>query len=797
MATQDYMVSAWLFCLALATAGLAGAPQAMGASQAPGAGKLIVADAAEGACQPFGLTEVELQAGLLEQRSELDKAYLLTLEPDRLLSWFRKEAGLEPKGEVYGGWESQGVAGHCLGHYLSALSLAWATTDDPQFRQRADYIVRELALCQQANGNGYVAAIPEGKRIFAEIARGEIRSGGFDLNGGWVPWYTMHKVMAGLRDAWYWCDNDQARTVLVALSDWVYVTTKGLDKDLWQKMLACEHGGMNEVLADVYAITGNQRYLDLARKFYHRAVLDPLAQGRSPLPGLHANTQVPKIIGCARLYELTGEDKYRRIAELFWDRVVHHQSYVNGGNSAWEHFGQPDELAQRLGDTTETCNTYNMLKLTRHLFLWQPRGELMDFYERALLNHIVASQNPVTGMTKYKGYLDMPAQKHFCTPFDSFWCCTGTGMENHVKYNETVYFHNGATLWANLFVPTKLDWKEQNVTVRQETGFPYEQGTRLTFSCREPRKLAIQVRRPTWAGDGFAIEVNGTPWKTDAQPGTYAQIEREFHNGDTITVQLPMTLRMEAMPDDANRVAMLYGPVLLCSELGSEREAPVLVVDKKELLSVWKPLDGPRPVFGAAGIGRVTDAQGPRTVDVRLVPHFEVYDGWYSVYHDIFTPAQWEQKKAEHERMLQEQRNLEARTMDVLRIGEMQPERDHNFEGEQTAAGEHAGRKWRHATDGGWFAFDMAVDPDGPNELVCTYWGSDAGGRVFDILVDGRRIATQRLERPKPDQFVDMSYAIPMELTQGRQKVHVRFQAHPGQIAGGLFGCRAVKPKTD
>ncbi|MBN2131563.1 MAG: glycoside hydrolase family 127 protein [Sedimentisphaerales bacterium] len=797
MAAQDYTAPAWLLCLALVTAGLAGAPRAMGASQDPGAGRLTVTDAAKNACRPFRLTQVELHSGLLEQRSELGEAYLLMLEPDRLLAWFRKEAGLEPKGEVYGGWESQGVAGHCLGHYLSALSLAWATTGDPQFRQRADYIVSELALCQQANGDGYVAAIPEGKRIFTEIARGEIRSAGFDLNGGWVPWYTMHKVMAGLRDAWYWCGNDQARTVLVQLSDWVHETTKGLDDAQWQKMLACEHGGMNEVLADVYAITGNQRHLDLARKFYHRAVLDPLAQGRSPLPGLHANTQVPKIIGCARLYELTGEEKYRQIAELFWDRVVHHHSYVNGGNSAWEHFGRPDELAQRLGDTTETCNTYNMLKLTRRLFLWQPRGELMDFYERALLNHIVASQNPVTGMTKYKGYLDMPAQKHFCTPFDSFWCCTGTGMENHVKYNETVYFHNGSTLWVNLFVPTKLDWKEQSVTVQQQTGFPYEQATRLTFSCREPRKLAIQVRRPAWAGEGFAIKVNGTPWRTDAQPGTYAQIEREFHNGDTITVQLPMTLRMEAMPDDANRVAMLYGPVLLCSELGSEREAPVLVVDKKELLSVWKPLDGPRPMFAAAAIGRVADDKGTHPVDVRLVPHFEVYNGWYSVYHDVFTPEQWEQKQVEHERMLQEQRDLEARTMDVLRIGEMQPERDHNFEGERTTAGEHAGRKWRHATDGGWFAFDMAVDPDGPNELVCTYWGSDAGGRVFDILVDGRRVATQELDRPKPDQFVDMSYAIPTELTQGRQKVRVRFQAHPGQIAGGLYGCRIVKPRTD
>ena len=306
---------------------------------------------------PFQPSQVRLLPGLFRDAMERDKAYLLSLEPDRLLAWFRKEAGLEPKAQVYGGWESMSIAGHSLGHYLSACSLLYANEKDQQLLERVEYIVDELALCQEKNGNGYVAAIPNGKKVFEEISRGEIRSAGFDLNGCWVPWYTMHKVMAGLRDACLYCGNRKALTVLTKLADWADRTTANLTDEQWQIMLDCEHGGMNEVLADVYALTGDSKYLQLARKFYHRRVLDPLAAKEDRLAGLHANTQIPKVIGAARIHEFTQDDKFKTIALFFWDRVVHYHTYVNGGHGADEYFGPPGRLNDRLHDTTETCNT--------------------------------------------------------------------------------------------------------------------------------------------------------------------------------------------------------------------------------------------------------------------------------------------------------------------------------------------------------------------------------------------------------------------------------------------------------
>ena len=423
--------------------------------------------------QPFALSQVKVLDGPFEHACEQDAAYLLSLEPDRLLSNVYKFAGLEPKAPPYGGWEAEGTATHSLGHYLSACAMHYAATGDKRFRDRVVYIVDAMAECQKANGNGYVAGIPRGQEIFAEVTAGDIRSHGFDLNGCWVPWYTTHKLLAGLRDAYVLCDVKPARDVLAKFGDYCWDVVDNLNDEQMQKMLACEHGGMNEVSADLYALTGESRYLQMAEKFYHKFVLEPLAHEQDHLAGLHANTQVPKIIGAARLFELTSKPRYATIAKFFWDRVVHHYSYVNGGNSYYESFGQPDKQVGTLHDTTETCNSYNMLKLTRHLFMWRPDAEQMDFYERVLLNHILAHQNPETGMFVYKGFLDQGTQKNFSTPFDSFWCCVGTGMENHVKYGDSIYFHDSASLYVNLFIHSQLSWEERGLTLTQETAWPY------------------------------------------------------------------------------------------------------------------------------------------------------------------------------------------------------------------------------------------------------------------------------------------------------------------------------------
>ncbi len=761
----------------------------------------------------FAPGNVRLLDGVFKGAMDRNAEWLLALEADRFLAWFRREAGLEPKAPVYGGWESRGVAGQGLGHYLSALALHYAATGDVRFKERAGYIVDELALCQAEHGDGYLAAFPEGRRIFSEISRGDIRARGFNLNGGWVPWYSLDKLFNGLKDVYLHMDNEQALEVVNKLCDWAYEVTKDLNEEQWQTMLRCEFGGMNHTLADIYAITGNPEHLELADKFYHKEILDPLARGQDRLGGKHANTQVPKIRGVARIYELTGREDHRDIADFFWNRVVNYHTYVNGGNSAHEHFGAPGRLNDRIHATTETCNTYNMLRLTKFLYRWNPRASYFDYYERALLNHIFASQHPESGMVSYMGYVDMPARKVFNTMNDSWWCCVGTGMENHTKYGENIYHHKDNTLYVNLFIASELDFAEKDVRVRQETEFPRGDSTRLTFSCAEPVALNVMIRNPEWCDDAH-IEINGRQYDATIADNGYYIVSRVFEDGDVIAVHLPMSLRMESMPDNPQRIAFLYGPVVLAAVVadGSElpvyhahhlalaqnirarqNEVPVIVGSEDEIIGGFRKVDGQALEFKAVGHGRLIGQEEIVPSDIYLMPLFDITDEIYSVYMDTFTQPLWQQYRAEYEERLRQAQELEARSISVMRLGEMQPERDHNFEGERTRTGERDGVKWRDAHDGGWFAFDMAVLPDEPMDLAVTYWGSETGNRVFDILVDGNRIATQELDRNKPNEYFVVVYPIPFEHTNGKEMVRVRFQAHADKLAGGVFGCRVVR----
>ncbi len=721
-----------------------------------------------------------------------DLKYLLSLEPDRFLHNFRKNAGLEPKAPIYGGWESGGVAGFSLGHYLSACAMAFATTGDVRFKQRVDYIVAELALCQSKRADGYVAAIPDGDRIWKEVAAGDIRSQGFDLNGGWVPWYTMHKLFAGLIDAYQQAGSAEAKAVALKLADWAINETSQLSQAQWQKMLDCEQGGMNESMANLYAITGEPKYLQLSEKFNHHAILDPLSRGdASQLPGHHANTQIPKVIGSARQYEMTGDDSDRQIAETFWKAVVHDHSYVIGGNSSGEHFGPPDKLSDRLTSSTcETCNTYNMLKLSRHLFEWSPSAAYMDFTERALYNHILASQNPRTGMMCYYVPLEQGGFKTYSTPTDSFWCCVGTGMENHVKYGESIYFHDAGSLYVNLFIPSELSWKEKGLTVRQENHFPQQSATRLTFTAQQPVELTLRVRCPSWIAGAMSLSINGKAQKIASRPSSYVPITRVWKSGDVVQIGLPMKLHQEAMPDDARRVAMLYGPLVLAGGLGSQEQPkpriPVFVDDGKPLSQWLKPVAGQALAFRSQGPGRPQD--------VSFIPFYQMHDERYSVYFDLFSPSAWQARQAQYRAEEAQLKALEARTVDFFQPGEMQPERDHNLQSEKSGAGEALGRKWRDASDGGWFAFDLQVLGDAPQDLVLTYWGGEVGNRAFDVLIDGQKIAAQTLLNNQPGKFFDVTHPLPAEMTRGKKKITVRLQAQPGSMAGGLFGARLLRP---
>jgi len=751
--------------------------------------------------EPFALTNVTLLDCPFRDAMLRDQKYLLALEPDRLLQTFRVNVDLPTSARPYGGWEGTQVEirGHILGHYLSALSLMYASTGDGVFKQRADYIIGELAVCQSnspAAGfhTGYLSAFPE-----SFIDRVEQRK------NVWVPWYTLHKIMAGLLDAHLLCGNARALTVLTNMANWVEFRVDRLTPEQMQKSLDTEHGGMNEVLANLYAVTGDTNYLRLAEAFNHQKVFAPLAQGEDKLNGIHANTQIPKIIGATREYELTGDPQFLTVATTFWDAVALHRSYVIGGDSDHEHFFSTNDFAKHLStDTAETCNTYNMLKLTRELFALEPSAAKMDFYERGLYNHILASQDPETGMFVYLMSLKPGHFKTYSTPEDSFWCCVGTGMENHAKYGDTIYFHDANSLYVNLFIASKLSWREKSLNLRQETRFPENDSTVLKFKLEKPVSFALKIRHPAWATDCVTVSINGKKQSVSSTPGSYFTLQREWLDGDKVEIQFPMKLHTEPLPGVSNTVAILYGPIVLAGEMGTNAmpnpitrsqtdysrlpapDAPVFVCDAGELLNHIKPVAGKPLTFRTHELGKPND--------VTLIPFYRMHRERYSVYWELLSEGEWKVQAAALQAAEARRIAAEANVVDDVRPGEQQSETDHKFQGDNTQAGEFNGRKWRHAAD--WFSYEMKALPDHPVLLACTFWGDDSGQREFDLLVNGKIISTQTLNHNRPGEFYDVSFPLPAELTQGKDKVTVKFAAHPGNLAGGVYGVRILRSET-
>jgi DUF1680 family protein len=742
----------------------------------------------------FPLGDVRILPGSpFHHAMQMDSAYLMQISPDKLLYRFRKFAGLAPKDSIYGGWESDGLSGHTMGHYLSAISMLYASTGSIDLKKRIDYIVSELAICQKARHTGYVGAIPNEDSIFGRAARGVIRSSGFDLNGGWSPWYTVHKVFAGLEDAYLYAHSSQALAVAKGLGDWTIKTISGLTNEQRLNMLNCEYGGMNEAMANLYAITGDKRYLDGSLLFYDEFVMGKLASGIDPMPGKHSNTNVPKAIGAARQYELTGSEREKRIASFFWETMVKHHSYVIGGNSNYEYCGEADKLSDRLSDATcETCNTYNMLKLTRHLFAWKPDATLGDYYERALYNHILSSQDPKTGMMTYFVPLRMGGRKSFSDSFNTFTCCVGSGMENHVKYNEGIYYEGkDGSLYLNLFIPSRLDWKKKQLTVTQETRFPEKGATTLTVRTARPQTITIKVRRPSWTNGATRLRVNGTVVDAKVDEGGFLTVTRSWKNGDRLDVDLPMSLHTESMPDNADRIAFLYGPIVLAGRLGQEMPDPVFgtpvinVADKKSF--DWIQQDAAQPlVFHWKGAGK------PK--DVEMAPFYAIPDQYYSVYWDFFTPEEWTRREADYKAERERLASVEARTIDVFRIGEMQPERDHGLEASTASyVSDAIGRMGREARKNNFFSFSMKTDPDGSNVLLVTCIGDDKD-RKWDILVDSTKLVTAEWNGGQTGRFYDLEFPIPPDLTKGKSRVTVRMEANHEKTAGRVFGVRVLRP---
>ena len=744
---------------------------------------------------PFELSDVTLLDGSFKRATELNKKSLLRYEPDRLLSKFRSEAGLKPKAKSYEGWEAETIAGHSLGHYLSACALMYQSTHDKRFIERVKYIVNELEACQLADGDGYIGAFPNGKKILEEeVAKGDIRSQGFNLNGIWVPFYTQHKVMAGLRDAYHLCGVNKALEIEKRFADWLGGIVKNLNDEQIQKMLVCEHGGINEVLVDLYVDTQNKKYLELSRVFHHKAILDSLTAEIDILPNKHGNTQIPKLIGVSRRYEITGDLNDKKAAEFFWERVVNHHTYVTGGHGNHEYFGQPDQLRNRLSnETTETCNVYNMLKLSRHLFQWNPRAEVADYYERALFNHILSSQHPEDGHVVYNLSLEMGGFKSYQDP-EWFTCCIGTGMENHSKYGWNIFYKSEAELYINQFIAAVVNWKEKGVKVKQITKFPEQQGTTIEIECDNPQKFTLQIRYPYWAEKEIEILINGEKKKVNQRPGSFIALKRVWVSGDKVEVNIPFTLRLETMPDDENRVAVLYGPLVMAGDLGPEDDpaannhdyVPVLLTEDRN------PNHWVSPINNAVNTFKVAEKVA-HTRGFRLIPFYTIHERRYSVYWDMFNEARWSQFQLDFQTKQRLQKALEQATLDFFQPGEIQSERDHAFTGEKIRVIDFMHKKARVADRGGWFSFELNVDSESTMVLVIHYWGGFIGSKTFDILIDGEKIATENISGKKDGQFIDIQYDIPAGLTANKHRITVRFQPHQGHRAGPIFGARTIK----
>lgn len=769
---------------------------------------------ARGPLRAFALGDVRLGEGVFARSSTLNLRYLQALDVDRLLGPFRIEAGLPSPAAKYPNWESMGLDGHSAGHYLSALAQQ-AAQGDAGMRQRLDYMVDALAQVQRANGDGYVGGVPNGRVLWNRIAGGDFQAGSFSLEGAWVPFYNLHKTYAGLRDAWLLCGNAQARDVLVRFADWADALVADLDDVQLQRVLDTEHGGMNEVLADVYAITGDRRYLALARRFSHRAILDPLLRREDRLDGLHANTQIPKVIGFARIGELDNDAEWIAAAQFFWETVALRRSIAFGGNSTREHFNPADDYAGMVAsrEGPETCNSYNMLRLTLLLERLRPDPRHADFYERVLFNHILSTQHPQHGGLVYFTPVRPRHYRVYSQPQECFWCCVGTGLENHGRHGAFVYTHDEATLRVNLYLDSQLQWRQRGVVLRQRTRFPEVASSAMQLSLEAPQVFALELRHPHWLEGPLLVRVNGRRWPVGSTPSSYARIEREWKDGDRIEVALPMDTRIEGLPDGSDWVAVMHGPLMLGARTGTEDleglvaddgrgshiapghylpldQAPMLVGDRDALAAGIVPVPGEPLVFSAAAL-----LQPAGFRQLRLEPLHGIHDARYMAYWRTATAAEYPAVLAAIEAAERQRQALEARTLDQVQPGEQQPEVDHAYRGQDSRTGSMLGRSWRDA--GGRFSYHLRarrdVAPGTPLALQLTVFGGEwqAG---MDVQVDGHVVGRIVLDGSGADDLLVEEIALPAEAAAALRGdgARVTFVAHPDRRTPRLFGVRLV-----
>lgn len=757
----------------------------------------------------FPLSDVRLLNSPFKKAQETDKKYILSLDVDRLLAPFLKEAGIETKAISYPNWENSGLDGHIGGHYLSALANMYAATGDAEILRRLAYMIDQLEKCQQKDADGYVGGIPGGKKMWQDVAAGKINAGSFSLNEKWVPLYNIHKLYAGLIDAYTIAGNQKAKTVLVKLSDWFLGVTSNLSNEQLQTILRSEHGGMNEAFTDVAAITGDDKCLVLAKRLSHQVILNPLLQQKDVLNGLHANTQIPKVIGFMRIAEIAGDSSWANAANFFWNTVTKHRTISIGGNSVREHFHPSSDFSSMIEtkEGPETCNSYNMLKLSKQLFLAKPSAAYMDYYERTMYNHILSSQHPDGGFV----YFTPIRPRHYrvySQPQAGFWCCVGTGMENHGKYGELIYAHSDKDLYVNFFIPSALNWKEKGLQVQQQTAFPNSEETQLKITINKPQRFAILFRYPSWVKDGkLKAFVNKKEVLVKRDKNSYASITREWKTGDILSIQLPMEIKAEFLPDSSSWVSFVRGPIVLAaatdttgltglkandSRMGhiangpsySIEEAPMIVTSDKKNITALKPVKNKVFTYTASDLIYPANYK-----NLLLVPFYTLHDTRYMLYWRYATPQQLETIKEELRKKEEVKLALEKITVDQVAPGEQQPESDHNFKGEQTESGVHKDRHWRTAKK--WFSYELKNEDTSARALRITYYGQDRN-RLFDIYVNNVLLKTVELNGSKGDRFFDVDYVLPAEVAK-EKLITVKFAANENSTAGGIYYVRLLK----
>lgn len=765
----------------------------------------------------FPLGDITLLDGPLKHARDLNVQVLLKYDCDRMLAPYRKEAGLQPRKPSYPNWD--GLDGHVGGHYLSALAIN-AATGNEECRKRMEYMISELQLVLDANNqrpeawcHNYIGGVPNSAKMWTAFSKGDFGS----YFGTWAPFYNIHKMYAGLRDAWLYCGNEQAKNLFLKFCDWAVDITRDLNDEQMEKMLGNEHGGMNEVLADAYAITGEQKYLDCARRFSHRMLLVPLENGKDCLDNMHANTQIPKVIGYQRIAELAHDVQYHNASEYFWEIVTRQRSLALGGNSRREHFPTKENCIDYINDIDgpESCNTYNMLKLTEDLNRVKPNGMYGNFYETAMFNHILSAQHPQHGGYVYFTSARPRHYRNYSAPNEAMWCCVGTGMEDHGKYGQFVWTHDKGVkaeddaLYVNLFVASELNWKDRKMVIRQQTAFPYAE-TSVVEVAKGKGTFILKVRKPSWC-ENFTVK--GVGFDADSyEENGFVCMKRKWKKGDQVKISMPMHAYIKPMINVPQYVAIMYGPILLGMKTGTEDmrsliaddsrfgqyaggkklaldEAPILL--PKHLDDIAKNL---KPVPGKPLHFKLATHM-ENTIDGELQPFFEIHDSRYMMYWLALGENDYKaymQKLADEEKARQA---LEVRTVDKVNPGEQQPETDHRMETDDSNKGNTEGIFFRDAKDGHYFSYLMQTKGETNLSLQLKFWGQDEWRTSeFDIYVNDKLLCSvNNSHRWRTTQFKTVDYAIPSEFVKGKKEIRVKFVAHKGKQVGQIYGVRLVK----